>query len=93
MLGEVIGHFVFDLSAKIYRKRHNGNLKPEARLIPLWFATPIMFLGIVLGFSLEHKWPYMTTAVTWGLYVFGIIVCTTGINAYLLDVAIISTMR
>lgn len=61
-------------------------LEPEARLLPLWFATPLMVLGIVLlGFTLENHWHYMVMAVTWGLFVYGIIICTTGINAYLLD--------
>jgi MFS family permease len=86
VLGEIAGHFVFDLSAKMYRKSHRGVLEPEARLIPIWFAMPIMVLGItLLGFSLERKWHFMVMAVVWGLFVFGIIVCTTGINAYLLD--------
>jgi len=45
-----------------------------------------MILGIVLlGFTLENHWHYMVMAVTWGLFVYGIIICTTGINAYLLD--------
>lgn len=87
ILGEVTGHFVFDLSARIYRSRHNGQLAPEARLIPIYFATPLMVLGIVfLGYSLQNSWHYMVTAVTWGLFVYGILICTTGINAYLLDV-------
>jgi len=87
ILGEVTGHFAFDLSARIYRSRHNGQLAPEARLIPIYFATPLMVLGIVLlGYSLQNSWHYMVTAVTWGLFVYGILVCTTGINAYLLDV-------
>jgi hypothetical protein len=45
-----------------------------------------MVLGVVLlGQSLQHEWHYMVTAVVWGLFVFGIIICTTSINAYLLD--------
>ena len=87
ILGEIAGHFVFDFAAKVYRKRHNGHFEPEARLIPIWFATPLMVIGIVLlGYALENAWHYMVVAVTWGLFVFGILVCTTGINAYLLDV-------
>lgn len=86
VLGEITGHFAFDLSAKSYMKRHNGHLEPEARLIPVWFATPLMVLGIVLlGFSLQNDWHYIVTAVTWGLFVYGIIICTTAINSYLLD--------
>ena len=86
IFGELVGHWAFDIIAKIYMKRNNGRLEPVARLIPVWFATPLMVLGIVLlGQSLERAWHYMVTAVVWGLYVFGIIICTTSINAYLLD--------
>lgn len=86
ILGELAGHWAFDIIAKIYMKRNNGRLEPEARLIPVWFATPLMVLGIVLlGQSLERAWHYMVTAVVWSLYVFGIIICTTSINSYLLD--------
>jgi len=86
ILGEITGHFAFDISASIYRKRHGGVLEPEARLLPVWFATPLMVIGIVLlGFSLQNHWHYMVTAVTWGLFVYGILVCTTAINSYLLD--------
>ncbi|KAI9730962.1 MAG: hypothetical protein M1818_008037 [Claussenomyces sp. TS43310] len=85
-LGEITGHFIFDWAALIYMKRHNGRLDPEARLLPVWFATPIMVLGMVLlGFSLQNAWHYMVTAVVWGLFVYGIIICTTAINSYLLD--------
>lgn len=86
ILGELSGHWAFDIVGKIYMKRNNGRLDPEARLIPVWIATPIMVLGIILlGQSLERAWHYMVTAVVWSMYVFGIIICTTSINAYLLD--------
>jgi hypothetical protein len=86
ILGEIVGHFAFDFSAKVYMKRHNGQLEPEARLLPIWFATPIMILGVVLlGYSLQNAWHYMVTAVVWGFFVFGIIIVTTAINSYLLD--------
>jgi hypothetical protein len=86
ILGELVGHWAFDRIGKVYMERHKGRLEPEARLIPIWFATPLMVIGIVLlGQSLEHAWHYMVTAVVWGLYVFGIMICTTSINAYLLD--------
>jgi amino acid transporter len=86
VLGELAGHWAFDIVAKIYMKRNNGRLDPEVRLIPVWIATPIMVLGIVLlGQSLERLWHYMVTAVVWSMYVFGIMICTTSINSYLLD--------
>ncbi len=40
---------------------------------------------ILLGFCLEEGWHYMATSVSWGLYVFGIMVTTVALNAYNLD--------
>ena len=87
---EQTSHLIYSfIRFEYYKSRYPSvrRLEPEARLIPLWFATPLMVLGIVLlGFSLQEGWHYMVTAVTWGLFVYGIIICTTGINSYLLDV-------
>jgi len=46
-MGEVAGHWIRDLSGTAYARAYNGRLEPEARLIPIYFATPIMVLGIV----------------------------------------------
>jgi len=39
---------------------------------------------IILGFALQQKLHFMVAAVGWGLYVFGIMVTTVGIQAYVL---------
>jgi hypothetical protein len=45
-----------------------------------------MVIGLILlGFSLQEGWHYMATSVSWGLYVFGIMVTTVALNAYNLD--------
>ena len=44
-----------------------------------------MVVGIVMvGVSLQHRYHYMVLAVVWGLYVSGIIIVTTAVNAYCL---------
>lgn len=40
---------------------------------------------ILLGFALEEQYHYMLTALGWGLYVFGIMIVTVAVNAYVLD--------
>lgn len=40
---------------------------------------------ILLGFALENGYHFMITSVAWGMYVFGIMVTTVGLNAYVLD--------
>ena len=45
-----------------------------------------MVIGIVIsGVALQHVWHYMIIAVALALYVFGLMIVTTAINAYVLD--------
>ncbi|KAH7014229.1 major facilitator superfamily domain-containing protein [Microdochium trichocladiopsis] len=86
ILGEIIGHWLHDMIAKWYIKKHNGHFEPEVRLTAIFFSTPFMIAGLVgLGFALQDAYHFMVTAVFWGLYVFGIMVTTVALNAYNLD--------
>lgn len=86
ILGEIVGHFLHDLLAKQYIRSHRGHFEPEVRLRAVVIALPFMVVGLaVLGQSLENGWHYMATSVTWGLYVFGIMITTVALNAYCLD--------
>jgi len=85
-LGEIIGHWLHDFVARVSMKRNHGVLEPEARLMVIWFSTPFMLAGLILlGFCLEDGYHYMITSVAWGMYVFGIMITTVGVNAYNLD--------
>ena len=45
-----------------------------------------MISGIVLlGFALERGYHYMLASLGWGLYVFGVMITTVAVNAYVLD--------
>ncbi|KAF4448535.1 hypothetical protein F53441_8064 [Fusarium austroafricanum] len=86
LLGEIAGHWLHDWIARQFIKTHNGHFEPEIRLRAMWFSTPFMLAGLVgLGFALEDGYHFMTTALFWGLYVFGIMVSTVALNAYNLD--------
>jgi len=86
ILGEVSGHWIHDLNAAFWMRRNNGRLEPEARLWVIWFSTTFMVAGLVLlGFSLQYAYHFMVLALAWGLYVFGIMVSTVALNAYVLD--------
>lgn len=86
LLGEIAGHWLHDILAKQYIKRHHGHFEPEVRLRAIYFSTPFLVTGlVVLGFALERGWHYMLTALGWGFYVFGIMVTTVAVNAYNLD--------
>jgi hypothetical protein len=72
-------------AARIYAKRHHDRIDAEAYLLPAWVATPMMVLGIAMvGVCLQHEYHYMALAVVWALYVSGIIIVTTAVNAYCL---------
>ncbi|OAL27593.1 hypothetical protein AYO22_03497 [Fonsecaea multimorphosa] len=86
LLGEVTGHWLHDFIATTYIRKHKGHFEPEVRLWAMWVSTPFMLAGLVgLGFALEEGFHYMVTSLFWGLYVFGIMVTTVGLNAYNLD--------
>lgn len=86
ILGEVVGHWLHDLIAKVYARHHEGRLEPEARLFAIWVALPFMVAGLILmGYSLERQYHYMLAALGWGCYVFGIMIVTVAINSYVLD--------
>ncbi|KAL8740153.1 MAG: hypothetical protein Q9190_007116 [Brigantiaea leucoxantha] len=86
LIAEVLGHWLHDFIFRLYTKRNHGRFEPEARLFASWIATPFMLAGLILlGFCLERRYHYMVTAVAWGLYVFGIMITTVGVNAYVLD--------
>lgn len=86
VLGDVGGHWIHDMVASYYAKRHAGRFDPEARLIISYLAGVLMAVGIlVLGFALQHIWPWPYLAVFGAMQVVGIMIATTAINAYLLD--------
>ncbi len=85
-LGEISGHWLHDALAKQYIRTHNGHFEPEVRLRAIFISLPFMIIGIVvLGQSLENRWHFMVTSVTWGLYVFGIMITTVAVSSYCLD--------
>lgn len=86
LIGEATGHWLHDFVARFSMKRNHGILEPEARLKVIWVSMPFMVAGLILlGFSLENGYHYMVTSVGWGIYVFGIMITTVGVNAYNLD--------
>lgn len=86
VLGELTGQWLHDANADFWMRRNKGILEPEARLWVIWLSTPFMIAGLVLlGYSLENAYHFMVCAVGWGLYIFGIMISTVGLNAYVLD--------
>ena len=85
-LGWLIGHWMHDAFGTFYAKRHDGRILPEARLTISYPATLIMVVSlIIIGLGVQKHWHYMVLAVFAAAQCCGIMVCTTAVNAYLLD--------
>lgn len=86
LLAEITGHWLHDWNARHYTRAHKGHFEPEARLRVIFLSLPLMLVGLVLiGQSLENAWHYMVLSISWGLYVYGIMITTVGISSYCLD--------
>ena len=86
ILAQVGGHWFHDLIGHMYMRRHGGVIVPEARLIIIWFVTPLYIIGMnLIGCSLSKHWHYMVLAVGWFLHNFSAVVLTTALYAYCLD--------
>jgi hypothetical protein len=84
LLGFGAGHYPNDALARLYERRHNGVLEPEARLWIVILAAPFQWVGLILGISLQNSYHYMWTNYAWDLLL-SLMVSTTGLGAYLLD--------
>lgn len=92
IIGEVWGHFVNDFLANQYIKRHHGTFEPEVRLVAYLIGFPFLVAGLSsLGYVLENHWHWALAAVTWGLYVFGIMVASTGLTTYVVSLGLCGT--
>ncbi|KAL9599464.1 MAG: hypothetical protein Q9219_003803 [cf. Caloplaca sp. 3 TL-2023] len=86
LLGNLAGYWLHDLIANTYMRRHQGRFEAEARLWAGWIAMPFLVGGLtLLGFCLQRSYHYMLTSLAWGLYVFGTMIASVGVDAYLLD--------
>ncbi|KZT19176.1 MFS general substrate transporter [Neolentinus lepideus HHB14362 ss-1] len=86
VLGQVFGHWFHDAIANHYLRTHGGRFEPEARLRAVYFSTPFMCTGlVVIGFAFEKAYHWIILAVGWGLFVFGVMITTVALQAYLLD--------
>ena len=69
-----------------YMRRHSSHIEPEARLIIIWLASPLMAVSIlILGFAIQHTYHFMVIAVFFAAQVMGIMIATVALDAYLLD--------
>jgi len=85
-LGEAFSHYFNDLILRLYVRAHNGVFVPEARLWPVYLSALFMVPGLVIiGQALAHHLHWAVIVIGWGMFVFGYMVASVAIQAYLLD--------
>ena len=50
-IGWLIGHWMHDMVGRIYARRHNGHIEPEARLWVVHIASALLFTSILVSRS------------------------------------------
>ncbi|KAK5049899.1 hypothetical protein LTR84_004018 [Exophiala bonariae] len=86
LVGELVGHWNNEWIARRYIRKHNGLFKPEARLPPIYPAHALMVGGLILlGQALGRHLHIGAVMVGWGFFVFGQMVMTVSLTAYILD--------
>ncbi|KAI9654296.1 MAG: hypothetical protein M1831_005461 [Alyxoria varia] len=86
VIGWFIGHWLHDYVGAWYASRHGGKILPEARLFVCYVAGVLLVVSeIIIGLALARHWHYMVLAVFFTVQIVGIMICTVGAEAYLLD--------
>ncbi|KAG9074645.1 hypothetical protein FS749_013774 [Ceratobasidium sp. UAMH 11750] len=86
LLGELVGHWLNDLLAKQYIRRHHGVFKPEARLIMPYLGSFWATFGLItLGATLQHRLSIVGVIFGWGMLIFGVMQIVTSMYAYCSD--------
>ena len=86
LVGAILGHWLHDSIGTYYTRQHSGHIEPEARLIIIWLASPVMAVSVlVLGFALQRAYHWIVVAIFFAMQIAGIMIATVALNAYLLD--------
>ncbi|KAK5952314.1 hypothetical protein OHC33_006787 [Knufia fluminis] len=86
ILGIPLGHFLFDFIGRLWARRHNGIIAPEARLIPLWIVLPLKIAGYnMIGVTMQRHLNIWVLIVGWGMHNLATILTTSAVSAYLID--------
>lgn len=81
-----IGYFLFDFIGKIWARRHNGVISPEARLIPIWLVLPLKIAGYnMIGVTMGQHLNIWILIIGWGMHNLATVLTTSAVGAYLID--------
>ena len=86
ILGEAFGNYLNDFILYLYVRNHDGMFVPEARLSPIYLSTVFMVPGlIIIGQAIEHHLHWAAIVMGWGMFVWGCMLASVAIQAYVLD--------
>lgn len=86
ILGEAFGNYLNDFILYLYVRNHDGMFVPEARLSPIYRSTVFMVPGlIIIGQAIEHHLHWAAIVMGWGMFVWGCMLASVAIQAYVLD--------
>jgi len=88
LIGEAAAGPVSDRLLYLYRKRHGGEIKPEARLHTIWPGTFLLPIGVAIeGACLQYKTHFMGPVMGIAIAAFGLQIVSTTVFAYVTDVS------
>lgn len=88
LIGEAAAGPVSDRLLYLYRKKHGGEIKPEARLHTIWPGTFLLPIGVVIeGVCLQYKTHFMGPVMGIAIGCLGLQIVSTTIFSYITDVS------
>jgi MFS family permease len=89
LIGELSAGPVSDRLLYLYRKKHDGEAVPEARLQAIWPGFILLPLGTAIeGVCLQYRTHWIGPVMGIGVSAFGLQIVSTNIFAYITDVCL-----
>ena len=92
LLGELLAGPVSDRLLYLYRRAHEGDSKPEARLQAIWPGFVLLPVGVIIeGVCIQHRTHWAGPVIGIGIGCFGLQIISTNVYAYVTDVSLIAS--
>ncbi|MCJ1379825.1 hypothetical protein MMC17_002928 [Xylographa soralifera] len=86
LLGELLAGLVGDRLLYLYRKAHEGDPKPEARLQAIWPGFILLPVGVIIeGVCFQYRTHWASPVIGIGIGCFGLQIVSTNVYAYVTD--------
>ncbi|MCJ1393748.1 hypothetical protein MMC18_006624 [Xylographa bjoerkii] len=86
LLGELLAGLVGDRLLYLYRRAHEGDPKPEARLQAIWPGFILLPVGVIIeGVCFQYRTHWAGPVIGVGIGCFGLQIISTNVYAYVTD--------